>query len=80
MRRHGTMHSRHLTCHAVDLVALGGGEVSWRGEDYFSGRRRDAGRPHELEVPVSWSGCWDSFLAIAFPEDRVADAPRPAGQ
>ena len=25
-----TMNSRHLTGHAVDLVALGGGEVSWQ--------------------------------------------------
>jgi peptidoglycan LD-endopeptidase CwlK len=24
-----TMHSRHLIGHAVDLVALGGGEISW---------------------------------------------------
>jgi peptidoglycan L-alanyl-D-glutamate endopeptidase CwlK len=24
-----TMHSRHLTGHAVDLVALGGSEISW---------------------------------------------------
>ena len=24
-----TMHSRHLTGHAVDLVALGGAEISW---------------------------------------------------
>ena len=30
-----TMHSRHLTGHAVDLVALRCGEISWQWEDYF---------------------------------------------
>jgi hypothetical protein len=28
---------------------------------------------HELEVPVCRGGCWDSLLAIASPEDSVAD-------
>jgi peptidoglycan LD-endopeptidase CwlK len=38
---------------------------------------------HELEVPVCWGGCWDSLLAIASPEDSVADyvaACRATGQ
>jgi hypothetical protein len=37
------MNSRHPTGHAIDPVALGGGEISWQWDDY-SGRRRDAGR------------------------------------
>jgi peptidoglycan L-alanyl-D-glutamate endopeptidase CwlK len=28
-----TMNARHLTDHAVDLAALGGGEISWQWED-----------------------------------------------
>ena len=36
------MDSRHLTGHAVELVA-GGGEISWQWEDTTSGRRRNAG-------------------------------------
>jgi hypothetical protein len=35
------------------------------------------------EVPVCWGGCWDSLLAIASPEDSVADyvaACRATGQ
>ena len=38
---------------------------------------------HELEMPVCWGGCWDSLLAIASPEDSVADyvaACRATGQ
>jgi peptidoglycan LD-endopeptidase CwlK len=30
-----TMNSRHFTGHPVDLVAVGGGEISWQWEDYF---------------------------------------------
>jgi peptidoglycan LD-endopeptidase CwlK len=30
-----TMNSLHLTGHAVDLVALDGGEAGWQWEDYF---------------------------------------------
>jgi hypothetical protein len=45
------LHSRHLTGHAVGLVALGGGEVGWQREDPFSGRGREAA--HEFEVPAA---------------------------
>jgi hypothetical protein len=82
-RRQPTMNSRHLTGHAVDLVALDGGEVSWQWEDYFRVAAAMQAAPHELEVPVCWGGCWDSLLAIASPEDSVADyvaACRATGQ
>ena len=75
-----TMHSRHLSGHAVDLVALDGGEVSWQWEDYFRVAAAIQAAPHELEVPVCWGGCWDSLLAIASPKTASPTTSRPAGQ
>ena len=76
------MHSRHLTGHAVDLVALDG-EVSWQWEDYFRVGAAMQAAAHEVEVPLCWGGCLDSLLAIASPEDNIADyvaACRTTGQ
>jgi peptidoglycan LD-endopeptidase CwlK len=67
-----TMNSRTLTGHAVDLVALDGGEVSWQWENYFRVAAMQAAA-REFGAPVRWGGCWHSLFAIASPEDSVAD-------
>lgn len=62
-----TMNSRHLTGHAVDLVALtdydgdGKMEVRWDWPLYY--RLADAmlSAAAELEVPVVWGGSWRTF-------------------
>ena len=56
-----TMNSRHLTGHAVDLVAYVGSEVRWDWPLYH--RIADAMKlsAKELEIPVVWGGDWKSF-------------------
>jgi hypothetical protein len=66
----------------ASLVALGG-EVSWQWQDHFRVAATTQAAVHKFEVPVSWGGCGDSLLAIAPPEDSVADyvaACRATGQ
>jgi hypothetical protein len=73
------MNSRHLTGHAVDLVALDG-EVSWQWKDYFRVAAAMQAAAHALEVPVCWGGSWDSLLAIASPKTASPTTSRPAWQ
>lgn len=49
-----TLHSRHLTGHAVDVAALAGGHVCWDDKLYapIAAAMKQAG--HELGVPVEW--------------------------
>lgn len=56
-----TMNSRHLTGHAVDLVAYIGSEVRWDWPLYH--RIADAMKlaAKELDVPLVWGGDWKSF-------------------
>jgi len=56
-----TMNSRHLTGHAVDLVAWVGGTVNWDLTNYekIAAAMKEAGR--ELGIPVEWGGDWKTF-------------------
>lgn len=56
-----TMRSRHLTGHAVDVVALVGGKVRWDWPLYpqIAAAVKQAAR--ELGVPVEWGGDWPRF-------------------
>lgn len=56
-----TMNSRHLTGHAVDLVAYIGAEVNWSWPLYSklaSAMKRAA---KALGVPMVWGGDWTKF-------------------
>lgn len=56
-----TMNSRHLTGHAVDVVPLIDGDVSWDWSDYYvlAPIIKEAAK---LEgVPLEWGGDWKSF-------------------
>ena len=57
-----TMKSRHLTGHAVDVVAYFEGDVSWHGPLYY--RIADAMKKAalELNVNIEWGGDWRSFF------------------
>lgn len=53
-----TLRSRHLTGHAIDVVAYVGGAVRWEFDLYrrIAEAMRDAAE--SLTVPVEWGACW----------------------
>ena len=53
-----TMNSRHITGHAVDLVAYLGNEVRWDMGLYYKIAAAMTQASTELDVPVVWGGCW----------------------
>lgn len=56
-----TVHSRHLTGHAVDLAALVDGQVRWDWPlyDHIAVAMKTAAK--ELDVPLTWGGDWYRF-------------------
>lgn len=57
-----TMNSRHLTGHAVDLVALdNNGQVSWDWTLYHKIASAVKQAAKEEGVPIEWGGDWRSF-------------------
>lgn len=56
-----TMNSRHLTGHAVDLVAYIGAEVRWDWPLYHKIADAMKKAAKNLEVPIVWGGDWKSF-------------------
>lgn len=53
-----TMNSRHLTGHAVDIVPVKDGVISWRIDDYYPLAEAMASAADELGVRVRWGGAW----------------------
>ena len=56
-----TMNSRHLTGHAVDLVAYIGAEVNWSWPLYHKIADAMKRAANSLNVPIVWGGDWKSF-------------------
>lgn len=56
-----TLKSRHLTGHAVDLVALVGGTVRWDWPLYPRLATAMKAAAAELGVPIEWGGDWRTF-------------------
>jgi peptidoglycan LD-endopeptidase CwlK len=56
-----TMHSRHLTGHALDVVAYVGGKVRWDWPLYTKISQSFKQAAAELHIPVEWGGDWKSF-------------------
>lgn len=56
-----TMHSRHLTGHAVDLGAYVGGRVRWDWPLYHQIAPAVKQAALELGVEIEWGGDWTSF-------------------
>jgi peptidoglycan LD-endopeptidase CwlK len=54
-----TLNSRHLTGHAVDLVAVVGGKASWDWSLYFALADAVIAASQKLSIPLVWGGCWD---------------------
>lgn len=66
-----TMHSRHLTGHAVDLGAWVNGEVSWDAEHYPRIATAVVGTGQRLGVPIIWGGAWRTLKDLVhFELDR----------
>lgn len=56
-----TMNSRHLTGHAVDLVAYIGSEIRWDWPLYHKIADAMKRAANSLNVPIVWGGDWKSF-------------------
>ena len=56
-----TMHSRHLTGHAVDLAPLVGGKPSWHWPHYFVLAEVVKAAAEREHVPIEWGGDWTRF-------------------
>lgn len=56
-----TMNSRHLTGHAVDIVPLNDGKVSWHWPLYYELEKVIKKAAADLNVPIEWGGDWTSF-------------------
>lgn len=53
-----TLKSRHLTGHAVDVVALEGDKISWEWPLYEKIAVAMKTAAKELGIPVEWGGDW----------------------
>jgi peptidoglycan L-alanyl-D-glutamate endopeptidase CwlK len=56
-----TMNSRHLTGHAVDLVAYVDGDVRWDRPLYARIAKAMKDAATELHISIVWGGDWISF-------------------
>jgi peptidoglycan L-alanyl-D-glutamate endopeptidase CwlK len=56
-----TMKSRHLTGHAVDLVAYVDGKVTWEWEAYEKIAKAMKSAADTAGVPIEWGGDWMTF-------------------
>lgn len=56
-----TMKSRHLTGHAVDVVALVRGQVRWDWPLYTQIAKAMKTAAAQEGVPIEWGGDWKSF-------------------
>ena len=57
-----TMKSKHLTGHAVDLVAIVGGKVSWDKQHYPAIAQAMKKAAADQKVNIRWGGDFKSFF------------------
>lgn len=74
-----TMNSRHLTGHAVDVVAYRDGKVSWTASDYNPIAKAFKAAAEKLDIPIVWGGDWKSFLDCPHFELDRATYPANSG-
>lgn len=56
-----TMNSRHLTGHAVDIVPIVNGTVSWDWKDYYPIAEAGKKAAEDLGIDIEWGGDWKGF-------------------
>jgi peptidoglycan L-alanyl-D-glutamate endopeptidase CwlK len=61
--RSRTLKSKHLTGHAVDVVAYKGGKVSWAFGEYLLIAEAFRLASEELGTPITWGAAWLAPLA-----------------
>lgn len=59
-----TMNSRHITGHAVDVVAYLGSEVRWDFGLYLTIAEAFRQAARELNIPVVWGACWTTINRV----------------
>ena len=70
-----TLHSRHLTGHAVDLVPYVNGKLRWEWDAIYSIAEAVRTAANAFDVPIRWGGAWHLLLTDSElpPEDLVAN-------
>lgn len=68
-----TMHSRHLTGHAVDLAALVNGVISWDFNLYFKIAEAMKQAAISEGVTVVWGGGWEPLNSSGSPKKMCDD-------
>lgn len=56
-----TLNSRHLTGHAVDIVPLPDGKISWEWKYFYPMADAMKRAAAELKIAVEWGGNWTTF-------------------
>lgn len=56
-----TMKSRHLTGHAVDVVPLVNGDVSWDWKHYYPLAEAMKTAASQLGISIEWGGDWKTL-------------------
>ncbi|WP_156293349.1 M15 family metallopeptidase [Serratia oryzae] len=56
-----TQNSRHLTGHAVDVVAYVGKDISWEWKYYEQIAAAFKAASAELHIPIEWGGDWKTL-------------------
>jgi peptidoglycan L-alanyl-D-glutamate endopeptidase CwlK len=64
-----TLDGRHLTGHAVDVVAWHRGQVSWHAGHYYPIAWAVVRAARELGTPVRWGGCWQEIQGAESEDD-----------
>lgn len=67
-----TLNSRHLTGHAVDVVAMVGPSIRWDWPLYPRIAAAVGQAAKELRIPVVWGGCWRPINDIKDLDEAVA--------
>lgn len=64
-----TLKGRHLTGHAVDLIAYDEGVVSWEMSDFAIIATAIRKSSDEINVPITWGAIWDRLISELSLED-----------
>ena len=67
-----TMKSRHLTGHALDVVAYVGSEVRWDWSLYLKIAAAFKNASEEIGTPLRWGGSWKNMRDMASPITAAA--------
>lgn len=68
-----TMNSKHIIGHAVDLVPIVNGEVSWDWKYYYpiAEAMREAAK--ELGINIRWGGAWQTLNSSTLPTTKLVE-------